>query len=249
MKKFLKILIPLMALLLALVVAGCNSDGKGDGEGEGEGKNTYETPVELAIAYANQKSANDMLDYRFGVDMLNGFVKKEFTAALNILRENDEIKESMEYAQESFDEHIAEMKEEYGSDYKYSYKIDSKEAISDDDLDDFKDEYKDNYKAVKDILEEFNDLSDSEWEDFAEYRSWTVDEAKEFIEALENLYGALKEAEITEGYELEVTTTLKGSNLEEPETETETVTVILIGGRWVNADMISSVFSIFSLIS
>lgn len=197
--------------------------------------NTYKTPLNLQMDLLNEKKASNMQDA--GIEILNGLCESEYKDLLKIMKKNDDYKDMMEEQEEYYEEHIENQKDEYGKNYKYSYKIEEKEEIDKDDLKELRDEIKDYAKMLKNIIDETDDFDSDDWEDLADMMGFSSkSEAKKVIDVLEDVYKELKGAKVTKGYELTVTITLKGSELDEPKEEEETICVYKVNGRWVSEE-------------
>ena len=205
--------------------------------------NTYKTPLNVMMDLANEKKASKMVDKES--EILNGLCEKEYEAMMKIMQKSDDY--DKEEVEEYYEEEIEEMKEEYGKNYKYSYKIEEKEKLEKDDLKQVKEGIKSYVKQLKDLLDELEDYDSDDWEEIADDMGLTKSQAKKLEGILEDVYKELKGVKVTKGYELTVTTTLKGSELDEPEEEEETIYVYKVNGRWVTDESLSMLRSFLYL--
>ena len=228
-----KLLALLLALTLIFTFAACG-DSKGGGKGGDSSSNTYETPIENIIEAKGSKEFMDNFDLYLA--RYNGFCEEEIKALKKLLPQVDGYEETLEYRKASFAEQVAEMEEEYGSNYKYSYKILEKTALTEEKLDGLRDDVKNTADRYMEILDSTEDFDNDDWEDFADDLGFNGDKklAKEFIDILDAACKKYKNAEIEEGYSVEVEITLSGSKLEEDEVTVDSYDVIKIDGRWAS---------------
>lgn len=201
--------------------------------------NTYKTPLNLMADRANEKKASKILDAE--IDTLNGLCEKEYKALMKLMQKSDDY--DAEEIEEGYEEDIDAMKEEYGKNYKYSYKIEDKEKLDKDDLKELKSDIKSLAKQIKNVLDEMEDFDSDDWEDLADELGLKKSQAKKLEDILEDVYKELKSVKVTKGFELTVKTTLKGSELDEPEEEEETICVYKVNGRWVSEEALSSLYA------
>ncbi len=200
--------------------------------------NTYKTPLNLMADRANEKKASKILDAE--IDTLNGLCEKEYKALMKLMQKSDDYDE--EEIEEGYEEDIDAMKDEYGKNYKYSYKIEDKDKIDKDELKELRSEIKSLAKEIKSVLDEMEDYDSDEWEDLADELGLKKSQAKKLEDILEDVYKELKSVKVTKGFELTVKTTLKGSELDEPEEDEVTICVYKINGRWVSEEALSSLY-------
>lgn len=203
--------------------------------------NTYKTPVTIMQQNANAKKFSSMFDQ--AADQLNGFATKDFKAILKVMKSSEDFEDMMEEAKEAFEEEIEEKKENYGDNYKYKYKVTEKEALDKDDVRDFKKELRNAGKSLLEIGDEVEDYDSDDWEDVADALGVSKSNAKKLVKSIEALGKTLKGADVTAGYELTVTVTLSGSELDEPEEDEITMIVYKVNGRWVSEDALETLVS------
>lgn len=192
--------------------------------------NTYKTPLNLLMDYRNEKNPSKVLVREY--QQLNGLCEKEYKSVLKIMQKSDDY--DKDEVKDSYEEAIDERKDEYGKNYKYSYKIEEKEKLEKEDLKEVKTQIKDCAKQLKDILDELDDYDSDDWSDLADEMGLTKAQTKKLAGILEDVYKDLKSVKVTKGYKLDVTITLKGSELDEPEESDGTFYVYKINGRWVS---------------
>ncbi len=232
-----KLLALLLALTLIFTFAACG-DGKGggkdgDGDSTGSAGNTYETPIEIAVARLNATEYTSR--YEELVDVYNGFCEDELKALIKLSKQTETYEENIEENESYFEEQLEETKSVYGSDFKYSYKITEKEKLDEDELEDYANilaSTADEYDSVLEELDSFDE--DYDWENWASSIGLdSVEQAKEYRDILEDVCKKYKNAKVEEGYNIEVDLILSGSELEEDDVDANTVTVLKIDGRWV----------------
>ena len=233
-----KLLALLLAVTLIFTFAACGDskggDGKdSDGDSIGGAGNTYKTPVETEIELMNTRkfvSEFDVLAARY-----NEFCEDEIKALAKLMEKSEDYEDDLEKSKEYFEEYTEEQKDEYGSNYKYSFKVIEKEKLDDKDLREYKDALDLTADRYKDWLETYAEYTSDDWKDMADRMGFDGDKslAKKYVDILKDVREKYKKAVITEGYELEVELTLKGSELDEPETEDSTIVVLKVDGHWV----------------
>lgn len=206
--------------------------------------NSYKSPVKLAEKSANQKTyvAQDKQILK----QLNGLCTGDVRAILNIRKKADDYKDSLADDKESFKDTIEDMKEEYGNNYKYTYKIEDKEKLEKEDLREVRDSLDAAYDQIKKLEKETKDWDSDDWEDLAEELGISKNNAKKLLKNCKKLAKKLSSAKVTAGYELEITRTLKGSELDEPEETEITMTVYKVNGRWVSYSALMMLMSLAS---
>jgi len=192
--------------------------------------NTYKTPLNLEMKVKNAKTYSKYEKASQAEN--NGLFEKEQKAMEKLMKKSEDYDADEE--KDAFEERIENLKEKYGDDYKYSYKITSKEKIDKDDLKDIQKDYRDNGKSMLKLLEErYDDFDSDDWDELAEQLGLSRSDAKKYIELQKDMYKKMKSVKVTAGYELDVTYTITGSELDEPEEWDATITVYKVNGRWV----------------
>lgn len=201
--------------------------------------NNYKTPVKLMEKNRNSKSFSSYMDR--SIDMLNGFCKSEMKAILKVYKSSDDYKDDMEDAKDEFADQIEDMKDEYGSNYKYTYTITDKERLEKEDLKKFRDELRNAADSLEAQIDEADDYDSDDWEDIADDAGISKAQAKKLYNAMDDVRKVLKKAQVTDGYELEVTIALTGSELDEPEENEMTIRVYKVDGRWISSSAMSGI--------
>lgn len=201
--------------------------------------NNYKTPVKLMEKNRNSKSFSSYMDR--SIDMLNGFCESEMKAILKVYKSSDDYKDDMEDAKDEFADQIEDMKDEYGSNYKYTYTITDKERLEKEDLKNFRDELRNAADSLEAQIDEADDYDSDDWEDIADDAGISKAQAKKLYNAMDDVRKVLKKAQVTDGYELEVTIALTGSELDEPEENEMTIRVYKVDGRWISSSAMSGI--------
>ena len=200
--------------------------------------NTYKTPVNIMQDMANTKKISDMGKY--SVQVLNGFAEDEVMKIYKIMMKSEDMQDMMDSQLEAMQDEIDDMKDEYGDNYKYTYKIDEKEELEKEDLRAFRDSIKAYASSLETIIEETEDYDSDEWEDMADAIGLTKSQAKDLVKAMKELQKELKSVKVDKGYELQITVTLKGSELDEPEEEEMELRVYKVNGKWISEEALSA---------
>lgn len=240
MKRVSSILLA-MCLLMGCVFTGCSE------ESEKEDKNTYETPLDIWFEYYNAKKMSEEMEN--SVSLLNGFAEKEVEEVYEILKKADSYQEAMDWRAENYEnETVAEYKEEYGNNYKFSYKIEEKDKLDDDALEEFRIRLTDKAEMLKNTVDKLENYSSSDWDEEIYVRELSESEREDLIKALKALYDVLKDAEVTEGYNLAYTRITEGSKLDEAEEYETSLNVFLVNGRWIAQNAYLSIENIIEIL-
>ncbi len=197
--------------------------------------NNYKTPINIMEDYANAKKYYS--DYDKMIDMSNGFCQDELEDLVKLYKSTEDYKDDLEDEKDDFADTIEDMKDEYGKNYKYTYKITDKEELDKDDLKEFRDRLRSTADSLESMIEETEDYDSDDWEDMADSIGFDGDKskAKKLVKIMKNMRKVYKSAKVTAGYELEVTITLDGSELDEPEENEVTINVYKVDGRWISS--------------
>ena len=243
-RSFIRVFALLLCAMMLLTACSSGSSGGGGGSSKSSTSNTYETPLKLMMEIQNAKKVTDISTMY--IPLLNGFAEKEVKAVFEARSKSEYFTDRMDDYTDMLQDNIDNYKDEYGSDYKYSYKIVEKEELERTDRNEFRDQIKSYAQNLKDLVDQTKDFDNSDWEDLAEELDLSKSEAKSLVAALEDLYKVLNDVEVTEGYEITYTQTLKGSELDEPDVmEDLTINVYKVNGRWISSDAISAIYYIF----
>jgi hypothetical protein len=193
---------------------------------------TYTTPVENSVALANAKSMKEI--DTLTLNRTGGLFKTQLQSIYEIE------KQSQNYAQTDNEIRlqmiVEEQNEMYGEDYAFYHEITDEDAFTQEDLkiltEEILSQAEKELKAIPLILNN-NAMLESE----ATASGLDQEQCRKVLGFYKEIYTEMKTAKITEGYELDYTIYVKGSNLTEPtEYDSATVTVCKINGRWVCID-------------
>lgn len=207
--------------------------------GVGALTNNYKTPIKTMEKYANTKKYYATTDMT--VELLNGFCEKETKALMKLYADSEDYEDSLEDAKDLFEDHVEEMKDNYGKNYKYSYKVIDKEKLDKDEIRDFRDTLRDRADSLETIIEQTEDYDSDDWEDMADNMGFdgSKSKAKAVISAMKDIRKVYKSAKVSAGYRLTVVVELTGSELDEPEENEREITVYKVNGRWITEDSTS----------
>ena len=208
--------------------------------------NTPTTPIKLMVNLANSKKVPKSLDSN--VKLLNGFLEDEVKEVYKVLKKTDMAEDLLEYFQDSYEEIFENAQDQYGDNYKYSFKVENKEKLEKSDLRKMRDNLKEAAESLEEMIEETEDWDSDDWEEVADEAGMTKSQVKSFMKALEKLAKALKKVKVTDGYEMDVTLKITGSELDEPEEQEETICVYKVNGRWISLESISAALQAISYI-
>lgn len=208
--------------------------------------NTKSTPLSNIAKIANAKKFDKVLS--LAPKAMNGFCESEIKNIIKIAKKSDMYKEYEDDINDSFEELVDGLKEQYGDNYKITYKITDKEKMDKDDCEDIQDAMKDMGKLVTSAVKEVKKMDDDVWEELEDQTGLKEKEMKKILDEVDSIGSKMKKAKVTAGYELEVTLILKGSELDEPEETEININVIKVNGRWI-IDFVSPLASYTSLLN
>ncbi len=195
--------------------------------------NTYKTPVSELIKGCNTKKTSNAVSLKIN-RTLNGFAESEVEKIVSIMKNSDFFADYIEDQNDAFDSDVDSKKEQYGDNYKYSYKIEAKYDMVDYQLDSVKMQFNSLAQKIFEIIKEADDYEAEDWESMAEDLDISKSAAKKLIKAFKALYKELKDVDVDDGYELDVTIKIKGSELDEPEEISKMIYVVEVNGRWID---------------
>jgi len=229
---------------MVLSFTACSKDSGNGGSKEkdavsvqGSTDNTYETPLKLVVAQANEQNFNNYR--RKEIATLNGFCQEEATNYQNLLDKSTKYDKAAN--KDQFDKLIQEQKNNYGENYKYSYKINSKEALGAGDLKHFQTEILEYADDLKMQLDDISSYDADDWAEEAKEIGLSVTDVKAMVECLRKIQEKLTKANVTEGYVLKFTYILNGSKLETPEEKSLSRYVYKVDGRWVDENFLYTI--------
>jgi len=225
-----KLLIPIIAgvAVVAVVLAIVLFAGGGG---------SYKTPLDLQMNALNAKTYDKYIDA--STKASNGLLDDAMKDYYDILRKT----EMLDYMEEFYEDKVDSYEDAYGKNYKFYYEVEDKDNLSKNDLKEAKEDLKNLADSLKHSIDEAKENDDDDWEDDAEDMGVSVAQAKKLLKAMESMYKALKSPKVSEGYALEVTIYVKGSELDEPEEyRSTTVNVYKVNGKWVSLDNLNLVF-------
>lgn len=220
-----------MLLCAVLMLSACKEEG-GSGEEEKTASNTYETPVEIEINEANLKNFRSRQDLI--LESLNGLFADEIRAVYDILEKADTYADDLEEERDDFEDRKEDFEDDYGDDWKYSYKIEDKDEIKEEERVGAYKEMLNISSSMEDHIAEVEAYDPYEWETYANRLHLSVEDAKALVKALGKLGEAIYDAQITEGYLLQMDITLDSDKLDEPEQQDYDLKVYNVDGRWVS---------------
>jgi hypothetical protein len=218
-----------LALCAILTFSACSS-GSGGGDKEKKTiKNTYEAPIILLEEQENSKSYINNIAYIKRLS--NGFAESELATIEKIYTKSGYYKDNVDDWKEYFQSHINDLKEGYGSNYKFTIKIEEKEKLGKDSLAGYQD-------SLRYLADQYDNISydPNAW---ADHLGISESDAKKLVKALQDIGKLLAEAEVTEAYSLNITTTITGSELDEPYETSFGTTVCKVDGQWIHIGILN----------
>ena len=203
---------------------------------------SYKTPVKQSVASMNAKKLD--LERNF-VGSMGGFGKSELKQIYKILSSSDNFKDYKEDREDTFEDSLDDVKDEFGKNWKVSYKIEDKDKLDKDDLKDAKDAIKSTANGLIDWADSILDMDNDDLKDTAEEMGLKKDDLKKLAQLCKYLGKKLKKANVSAGYDLDVNITIKGSD--DDDDYDADMTVVKVGGKWVLLNSVTSYYAITSL--
>ena len=203
--------------------------------------NTYKTPLQTAEKLLNMKSVEKIVDK--APSLLNGFGTSEAKSILKIIKKSDTYKDTMEDAEDYFDDAIDTLKDEYGNNYKIKIKVEDKEKLDRDDVREFRDQLRD----IGEYRDDLKDLESDDFEDIADELGISKSKVKDMVKEAEDFCKRCKSAKVSKGYELSIVVSIDGSEADDPEELDLNICVYKVDGRWV-LDVLSLVENSYDLV-
>lgn len=189
--------------------------------------NTYKTPLDREIAWLNSKnhSALEMI-----TKQANGFLENEASPFIQLLKDNDDPGDLFMSLYGACSEDEFETLE----DYQFSYEIVHKEELDKSDLREFRDDLRyvgeegtKEYEMMEDTF------SSDDWREAAEDVHISKAEYKALCRAMNDVFTALENVEVTKGYELDILFSVTDLYLDETEEYDITICVYKVNGSWI----------------
>lgn len=225
-KKNLPIFIGVVAALIVIVIALITIGSLAG--------NNYKTPIKNYEKILNLKA--DTLEKSVELNT-NGFTEKEIKFILKVMKKSQQ--DQFDDYEDSIKDKIDEYKDEYGKNFKYTIKINEKEKLEKSELKDFRDKLRKLGDELESIEEKTKEYTSDDWDDMAEELDVSKSTAKSLVSDIKKLGKVLDKAEVKKGYKLDITITLKGSELDEPEERDTEILVYKVNGRWISSSFTS----------
>ena len=160
---------------------------------------------------------------------------------VKILSKTDDYEDIYDEFEEDWENQYEDLVDEYGKNLKVTLKLEEKEEIKSKDLKSYQEEFRDTGKYLKDVVDDYKDLDKDDIKEMARDFGITKSDLDKAVDYLEKIATALRKCEVKEGYELDYTITIKGS--EDEDEFDETFVVVKVNGHWVNADLFEAALS------
>ena len=229
-----------MALLLAIIMlfsamlcsCGTSTGGtyKSSSESKSGGgmKDAVENPYKL---YATKNVSYD----KYIEASTNGYLASEMKGILKILSKADDYEDIYDDFEEDWEDQYEDLVDDYGKNLKVTLKLEEKEEIKSKDLKSYQENFRNYGDTLKNYVEDYKDLDKDDIKDMAEDLGITKSDLDKAVDYLEKIATALRKCEVTEGYELDYTITIKGS--EDEDEYDNTFVVVKVNGHWVNTTL------------
>ena len=225
MKKRFFIRVFAMLLCAMMLLTACSSGSSG-GSKQNTTPDTYETPVEILEEIMNTKKFSDFGKLR--LHQLNGFAEKEALNVYKAMLKSDSYKSYVENLAESYEEDIKNKQDLYGANYKYSIQIKNKEKLEDAYLQEFSDAIKSFIDKLESYTSETDNYEEADWFDEL---GMTSAETKSLVKAMDALHKALKDAEVEDGYMLDLLISVNDTE----EGQKSTIYVFKVNEHWISS--------------
>ena len=220
----------LTAAILACLLLGLSACS-GINLGVGGSRND---PLKVAEKLYNSKSIKieTLVD-----ELLNGVDGGYVSEIVKIMKKSDELCDYVDDLEDEFSEYYENVSDYCGKNFKLKFLYDEIEdyyEYSRSDLKYQRDEIRDLADECLDFAEEFRDYKSSEIRELAEDLDLSTGDLKKLVSYFEKLGNKLADADVSEGYELEIEAKATGSNLDEPEEITLDFDVFKVNGKWIS---------------
>lgn len=195
--------------------------------------NNYTTPLRTVEKFVN---AEDYTLQELALRTEGGLAKKQVKKILKILRNSDYY---LDFEEEIYDESISDYEDkldDYGDNFKITCTIIAKEELTKSDLRDYRSNLQEYVYDLESIVDETEDYSASDWGELAEGLGLLKAEAKDLINAIQELADKYGRIEVTKGFVISYLTTITGDGLDEPLEEEYEIYVYKVNGRWIGED-------------
>lgn len=198
--------------------------------------NNYMTPIHRLEKIESLKKGNAAKLFQEALEDIGVTNGKEL---FKLMDKSELLEEAMEGWNESLEASIENTMDKYGDDFKVTYKLLDKTQLKKSELRNYKKQIRNVFSYLESEMDETKDYDSDDWEDLADELEMTKAQAKNLVAAIKQLADDVSHVEVTDGYELELTRIVTGSELDEPEEDDVTIVVLKINGKWVSSTMTS----------
>lgn len=198
--------------------------------------NNYMTPIHKLEKMESWKKGNAAKLFQEALEDIGVTNGKEL---FKLMDKSELLEEAMEGWNESLEASIENTMDKYGDDFKVTYKLLDKTQLKKSELRNYKKQIRNVFSYLESEMDETKDYDSDDWEDLADELEMTKAQVKNLVAAIKQLADDVSHVEVTDGYELELTRIVTGSELDEPEEDDVTIVVLKINGKWVSSTMTS----------
>ena len=171
--------------------------------------------------------------------LTNGYLASKLKSIVKIASKMDLNEDVYDDFKEDWEDDYEDLVDEYGKNLKVTLKLEEKEEIKSKDLKSYQEELRSTGEYFKDIVEDYEDLDEDYVKDLAEDLGITKSDLDKIIDYFNDIGTALYKCEVTEGYELDYTVTIKGDDDEDE--FYSTFVVIKVDGYWINPKFFTTI--------
>ena len=169
----------------------------------------------------------------------NGYLASELKNILKIVSKMDDYEDIYDDFKDDWEYQYEVGVDEYGKNLKVTLKFEEKEEIKSKDLKSYQETFRGYGDTLKNYVKRYKDLDKDDIKELAEDFGLKKSDLDKGIEYLDKIADALRKCDVKEGYELDYTVTIKGS---EDENEYDnTFVAIKINGHWINPTSFTTV--------
>lgn len=193
--------------------------------------------LEAPTTLSNKKNAtlDDSIDA-----YTNGFFATELKGLAKLASEMDDYEDIYDDFKDSWEDQYEDFVDDYGKNFKITVKITDEDEIKSKNLKTYQETFRGYGETLKDYVKAYKKLDKDEIEEIADDLGCSKKDLDAAIKYIDTMGTALKKCEVTEGYEIEATMTIKGS--EDEDERDGTFDVIKIDGKWISPDYFKSVY-------
>lgn len=201
--------------------------------------NNYMTPIRTLEKYANSEEYSvEKAALAYG----NGLGRRETKRIFKILHNSETYMDAIDEAEDEIVDYYGRKLDNYGEDFYVKYEELDKLELEKSELRDYRSKLQDYLEMYEDLVDYTEDFDSGDWSDLADDLDLTKSDTKQLIAEYQKLIEEMGRLKVSKGYELELSETITGSELEQSEIDDFTVVVLRVNGRWIRYEDFKTAF-------